>query len=77
MLYKKLHIPINLPLPQNKESESNHSNLEIIRKIQDSDKLKLSSTIDLFKNYFNNKISKVIITNLYYFLYQIIQIVHQ
>ena len=67
MLYKKLHIPINLPLAQDKESESNHSNLEIIRKIQDSDKLKLSSTIDLFKNYFNNKISKVITTNLYFF----------
>jgi hypothetical protein len=35
MLYKKLHIPINLPLAQDKESESNHSNLEIIRKIQE------------------------------------------
>ena len=77
MLYKKLHIPINLPLAQDKESESNHFNLEIIRKIQDSDKLKLSSTIDLFKNYFNNKISKVITTNLYFFFDEIIPIVHQ
>ncbi|MDC3116153.1 hypothetical protein OA529_00555 [Alphaproteobacteria bacterium] len=77
MLYKKLHIPINLPLAQDKENESNHTNLEIIRKIQDSDKLKLSSIIDLFKNYFNSKISKVIIKNLYFFFDEIIPIVYQ
>ena len=41
------------------------------------DKLKLSSTIELFKKYFNNKISKKIKKNLYFFFDEIIPIIHQ
>ena len=67
MLYKKLHIPVNLPLTEGKDIESNDFNIEIIREIQEADKLKLSLTIDLFKNYFNNNISQVIRTPLYFF----------
>ena len=68
MLYKNLHIPINLPSTEDRELLLDNSNLQIIKEIQESDKLKLSSTIELFKNYFNNKISKKIKRNLYFFL---------
>ena len=68
MLYKNLHIPINLPSTEDRELMLDNFNLKIIKKIQESDKLKLSSIIELFKNYFNSKISTVIKKNLYFFL---------
>ena len=34
MLFKKLYIPINLPLTQDKEFELNNSDLEIVRDIR-------------------------------------------
>ena len=45
MLYKNLHIPINLPSTKDRELLLDNSNLLIIKEIQESDKLKLSSTI--------------------------------
>ena len=57
MLFKKLYIPINLPLTQDKEFELNNSDLEIVRDIRKANKFNLFSTIELFKNYFNNTIS--------------------
>ncbi|MFL2819059.1 MAG: hypothetical protein ACJ0BR_05340 [Candidatus Puniceispirillales bacterium] len=77
MLYKNLHIPINLPSTEDRELLLDNSNLKIIKEIQESDKLKLSSTIELFKNYFNNKISNVIKINLYFFFDEIIPIIYQ
>ena len=77
MLYKNLHIPINLPSTEDRELLLDNSNLLIIKEIQESDKLKLSSTIELFKNYFNNKISKKIKKNLYFFFDEIIPIIYQ
>jgi len=77
MLYKNLHIPINLPSTEDRELLLDNSNLLIIKEIQESDKLKLSSTIELFKNYFNNKISKIIKKNLYFFFDEIIPIIYQ
>ena len=77
MLFKKLYIPINLPLTQDKEFELNNSDLEIVRDIRQANKFKLFSTIELFKNYFNNKTSDVIKTNLYFFFDEIIPIIYQ
>ena len=77
MLFKKLYIPINLPLAQDKEFELNNSDLEIVRDIRQANKFKLFSTIELFKNYFNNKTSDVIKTNLYFFFDEIIPIIYQ
>ena len=77
MLYKNLHIPINLPSTEDRELLLDNSNLKIIKEIQVSDKLKLSSTIELFKNYFNNKIIKKIKKNLYFFFDEIIPIIYQ
>ena len=53
MLHKKLHIPINLSLDEITGYELND---EVIIKIKNIEKYKLSSTIDLFKNYFDNKV---------------------
>ena len=63
MLHKKLHIPINLSLDELKDYELNN---EIINIIQNLEKYKLSSNVDLFKNYFNNKVSEIIKKGGYY-----------
>ena len=72
MLHKKLHIPINLSLDEVKDYELNN---EIISKIQNLEKYKLSSIVDLFKNYFSNKISEIIKKKLYCFFDEIIPII--
>ena len=74
MLHKKLHIPINLSLDEVTGYELNN---EIISKIQNLEKYKLSSTVDLFKNYFNNKISEIIKKKLYCFFDDIIPIIFE
>ena len=74
MLHKKLHIPINLSLDEVTGYELNN---EIISKIHNLEKYKLSSTVDLFKNYFNNKVSEIIIKKLYSFFDEIIPIIFE
>jgi hypothetical protein len=77
MLYKNLHIPINLPMLLKEEVSLDQSNLELIKKIKEANNTGISSTIFLFKNYFSNNISKFVKPSLDLFLEEIIPILFQ
>ena len=77
MLYKKLHIPINLPLLDKEEVSFDLSNLNLINKIKNSNNIGMSSTILLFKNYFSSNISKFVKPSLDLFLDKIIPILFE
>ena len=75
MLHKKLHIPINIPLSTDFKIESGEFDYEIIRKIQKFDSLSQTNIKDFFKDYFKDKLSKVISNNFYFFWDRIIPII--
>ena len=68
MLYKNLHIPINLPILLIEEVSIDQSNIKLIKKIKEASNTGISSTIFLFKNYFNNNMSKFVKPSLDLFL---------
>ena len=74
MLHKKLHIPINIPLSTDFKIESCEFDYEIIKKIQKFDSLSQTNIKDFFKDYFKDKLSKVISNNFYFFWDRIIPI---
>ena len=75
MLHKKLHIPINIPLSTDFKIESSEFDYEIIKKIQKFDSLSQTNIKKFFKDYFKDKLSKVISNNFYFFLDRIIPII--
>src|SRR6056300_386100 len=75
MLHKKLHIPINIPLSTDFKIESSEFDYEIIKKIQKFDSLSQTNIKDFFKDYFKDKLSKVISNNFYFFWDRIIPII--
>ena len=54
MLYKKLNLPINLPLASDKEIEINEIEYNIINKLQNVSKINTDATIRLFESFFEN-----------------------
>ena len=59
MLYKKLNLPINLPLTNNIEFEDKFVE-DIVNKIIKSSKIGEKSSISLFNNFINNIFDKFI-----------------
>ena len=65
MLYKKLNLPINLPLTNNKEFEDKFVE-DIVNKIIKHGKIEEKSSISLFKNFFVNNLSEIINQKLFH-----------
>ncbi len=57
MLYEKLTIPINLPRPYNNEINIEYPHIALIKKLLNSSKTNETSIINLFNNYFLEKVS--------------------
>ena len=76
MLYKKLNLPINLPLTNNEEFEDKFVE-DIVNKIIKSSKIGEKSIILLFKNFFENSLSKTINQKLFYIYQEIIPLIFQ
>ena len=57
MLYKKLNLPTNLPLANDKEIEINEVENNIINKLQSVSKINIDATIRLFEDFFENSLS--------------------
>src|SRR5210317_2048038 len=75
MLYKKLQIPINLPLSTSNENEFNEFDYGTIKSIHSLNSESISNIKFFFKNYFSSKISKVIEDEIFLFLNEIIPII--
>ena len=60
MLYKKLNLPINLPITNYEEFNENKSIEDVVNKIIKSSKIGEKSSISLFKNFFENSLSEII-----------------
>ena len=52
MLYKKLNLPINLPLVNDEEIEINEIENDIINKIKNSSRINIQSTVKQFEKIF-------------------------
>ena len=76
MLYKKLNLPINLPLTNNKEFEDKFVE-DIVNKIIKSSKIGEKSSISLFKNFFENSLSEIINQKLFCIYQEIIPLIFQ
>ena len=59
MLYKKLNLPINLPLTNYKEFEENKFIEDVVNKIIKSSKLGEKFSISIFKKFFENNLSEI------------------
>ena len=57
MLYKKLNLPINLPLVNDEEIEINEIENDIINKIKNSSRINIQSTVKQFQKIFENNLS--------------------
>ena len=57
MLYEKLTIPINLPRPYNNEINFEYPHIALIKQLLNSSKTNETSIINLFNNYFLEKVS--------------------
>ena len=57
MLYKKLNLPINLPLVNDEEIEINEIENDIINKIKNSSRINIQSTVKQFEKIFENNLS--------------------
>jgi len=57
MLYEKLTIPINLPKPYNNEINIEYPHIALIKQLLNSSKTNETSIINLFNNYFLEKVS--------------------
>ena len=57
MLYKKLNLPINLPLANDDEVEVNEVENNIIIKLRNVSKINIDVTIRLFESFFENSLS--------------------
>ena len=57
MLYEKLTIPINLPRPYNNEINIEYPHIALIKQLLNSSKTNETSIINLFNNYFLEKVS--------------------
>src|SRR6056300_516224 len=75
MLYKKLQIPINIPLSTSNENEFNEFDYGTIKSIHSLNSESISNIKFFFKNYFSSKISKVIEDEIFLFLNEIIPII--
>ncbi|MGA0411299.1 MAG: hypothetical protein ACO3NN_00750 [Candidatus Puniceispirillales bacterium] len=75
MLYKKLQIPINIPLSTSNENEFNEFDYGTIKSIHSLNSERISNIKFFFKNYFSSKISKVIEDEIFLFLNEIIPII--
>ena len=57
MLYKKLNLPINLPLANDEEIELNEVENNIINKLRNVSNINIDATIRLFESFFENSLS--------------------
>jgi len=57
MLYKKLNLPINLPLANDEEIEVNEVENNIIIKLRNVSNINIDATIRLFESFFENSLS--------------------
>ena len=57
MLYKKLNLPINLPLPNDEEIEVNEVENNIIIKLRNVSNINIDATIRLIESFFENSLS--------------------
>ena len=57
MLYKKLNLPINLPLANDEEIEVNEVENNIINKLRNVSNINIDATIRLFESLFENSLS--------------------
>ena len=57
MLYKKLNLPINLPLANDEEIEVNEFENNIIIKLRNISNINIDATIKLFESFFENSLS--------------------
>ena len=58
MLYKKLNLPINLPLTNYEEFEENKFIEDIVNKIIKSSKIGEKFSISIFKTFFENNLDE-------------------
>ena len=57
MLYKKLNLPINLPLANDEEIEVNEVENNFIIKLRNVSNINIDATIRLFESFFENSLS--------------------
>ena len=57
MLYKKLNLPINLPLAYDEEIEVNEVENNIIIKLRNVSNINIDATIRLFESFFEKSLS--------------------
>ncbi len=77
MLYKKLNLPINLPLTNYEEFEENKFVEDVVNKIIKSSKIGEKLSISLFKEFFENNLSEITNQKLIFIYQEIIPIIFQ
>ena len=77
MLYKKLNLPINLPMTNFEEFEENKFVEDVVNKIIKSSKIGAKSSISLFKKFFENNLSEITNEKLFFIYQEIIPIIFQ
>ena len=76
MLYKKLNLPINLPLTTYAEFEDKFVR-DIVNKIIKSSNIGIKSSISQFKEFFENNLSEITNEKLIFIYHEIIPIIFQ
>ena len=77
MLYKKLNLPINLPLTNYEEFEENKFIEDVVNKIIKSSKIGEKFSISIFKKFFENNLSEITNQKLFFIYQEIIPIIFQ
>ena len=77
MLYKKLNLPINLPLTNYEEFEENKFVEDVVNKIIKSSKIGEKFSISIFKKFFENNLSEITNQKLFFIYQEIIPIIFQ
>ena len=75
MLYKKLNLPINLPLANYEEIEVNEVENDIIIKLRNVSNINIDATIRLFESFFENSLSSAKKENLSKIFKEIVPII--
>ena len=75
MLYKKLNLPINLPLANDEEIEVNEVENNIIIKLRNVSNINIDATIRLFESFFENSLSSATRENLSKIFKEIVPII--
>ncbi len=77
MLYKKLNLPINLPLTTYEEFGKNKFVIDVVNEITKSSRIGVNSSITLFKNFFEDNLSEITNKKLVYIYQELIPIIFQ